>query len=455
MSFRHNDGSVNIDALRHAARLLVILLDLHDLPEERTSIGLVNIAPLLMALALPYDGAAARATAAAIGAIVTAEAYKTSAELAALRGASPSMIAAREFVLRALRNHRRAAYGDPNDYEGLSVAPAPLALNACPDLALVAAARAGWDQALDMVRKHGLRGLQTTTLSQVPALAVFMESSTQGIAPMPSLTVLQPGENDVYRRIVHPSVGEALARLGYDRTQSAAIIRHISGTRSLAAAPGIVNHETLRALGFTAEALTRLENYLPEADDIRLAFTPWVLDMEFCRAVLKIPESKLMKPRFDMLKHLGFAPEAIAAANLYCYGHDSAKAAPGLAAKHAAVFARGEELSPEARIRMAGAVQGLIAGETGLELPLAAEEPVEKVEKLILMAWRQSIKSLEIDYRMSPAAAESVKKIAGRIGAALQRAQPPALPARKAKPRADSRLAGIKPKASRRGWVRR
>ncbi len=190
MAFRHNDGSVNFETLRHATRMLVMLLDLNGM-QENIAIGTCNLAPLLMALALPYDSEAARATAAAISAIITAEAYATSAELAALRGIDPAFAESREVTMRGLRNRRRAAYGDPNDYEKISVLPAPLALDTCADLALAAASRAGWDRAIELVQQYGLRHTQVTSLTHSPELTVFMESVTQAIEPMRALTVTQ------------------------------------------------------------------------------------------------------------------------------------------------------------------------------------------------------------------------------------------------------------------------
>ena len=35
-------------------------------------------------------------------------------------------------MLRVMRNHRRAAYGEPQGYEQLSIAPVPLDHAACP-----------------------------------------------------------------------------------------------------------------------------------------------------------------------------------------------------------------------------------------------------------------------------------------------------------------------------------
>ncbi|HEU0118648.1 MAG TPA: hypothetical protein VFR09_08465, partial [Alphaproteobacteria bacterium] len=200
MAFRHNDGAVNIAALRHAVRLTVMLMDLQDDAAQPLRLGFSNLAPLLAALTIAYDSEAGRTMAAALSAVITAEAYITSADLARLRGLGASYTQNREAILRSLRNHRRAAYGDHNDYEKISVLPVPLGLEKCPDLALAAAAQRAWDDALDLVRQHGLRATQVTAIVASPALALFARSATQGIEPLSTLVTLQQSDEDAFSR---------------------------------------------------------------------------------------------------------------------------------------------------------------------------------------------------------------------------------------------------------------
>jgi hypothetical protein len=56
----------------------------------------------------------------------------------------------REHMLRVIRNHRRAAYGESTGYEGLTILPVPLPAKECPDQRLIAAARKAWDDALEL-----------------------------------------------------------------------------------------------------------------------------------------------------------------------------------------------------------------------------------------------------------------------------------------------------------------
>jgi hypothetical protein len=403
-SFRREDGGIDIDKLRHAVKLLVILLELGrgTAETDHLAIGIANLAPLLLALALTYDSDAGRATAAAFAAVVTAEAYATSARLAALLGPSPSFTTYRDSTLRALRNHRRAAYGERNDYEKISVLPAPLTVEAGSDLTLIAAARHLWDEALELARQHGLRHGQVTELFASPALAFFLEGATQGGEPLSSLVSLRATEAGTYRREIHPAVPAALARLGYDADGQDAVIAHIVGTGTLANAPGI-DHAALRARGFDEAAIARVENYLSCVDDLHLAFTPWIVGEEFCKTALKVPAGKLHGARFDLLQHLGFTAEAVLAANAFCFGHGSAKSAPRLRLEHAGIFARASEMPATASIRMVAALQSFIAGDADLHLVRPAGLTVEECENLALGAWRQGAKSIAI--HIDPASA--------------------------------------------------
>src|SRR5439155_20699671 len=111
-------------------------------------LGYANLGGLLMAMGIAYDSAAGRAIAAAVTALLTGISYATSAEMAAELGAFPGFDKNREAMLRVIRNHRRAAHGECDGYEGLAISPVPLDAANCPDQKLIAASRAAWDAAL-------------------------------------------------------------------------------------------------------------------------------------------------------------------------------------------------------------------------------------------------------------------------------------------------------------------
>ena len=65
-----------------------------------------------MSSGIPYDSKEGRALCGAITALMTGIAYATSAEMAGELGPFPGYARNRDDMLRVMRNHRRAAYGD-------------------------------------------------------------------------------------------------------------------------------------------------------------------------------------------------------------------------------------------------------------------------------------------------------------------------------------------------------
>src|SRR5690606_11242253 len=128
-------------------------------------LGYANNGGLLMSLGLPYDSDAGRALCGAITALMTGEAYATSAEMAREMGPFPGFARNREAMLRVIRNHRRAAYGDTTGYEQRAIPPVPLDIANCPDQAVVEAAQAAWDRALSLGTDAGFRNAQATVIA--------------------------------------------------------------------------------------------------------------------------------------------------------------------------------------------------------------------------------------------------------------------------------------------------
>ncbi|MDD3030489.1 MAG: hypothetical protein PHS57_09510 [Alphaproteobacteria bacterium] len=395
MALRHDDGRVDLDALRHAVRLLVVLLDLQG--RSDVSIGLANLSPLLLALGLAYDSDAGRAMAASIAALVTAECVATSAEISVLRGMSETFVSNREAVMRSLRNHRRAVYGDNNDYEKLSVLPAPLPLKNCPDLSLVAEAQRRWDEALSWAHAFGLRATCVTDLTVSPVLSLLMTSASQGLEPIRTLTEMKNDSEGSTVLSLHPAVFEAFSRLGYSRAVTMSAMQEIVGALSLRRAP-FINATSLKARGLDDVALEKIEAYIPCVRSLRLAVTPWIVGEKYCRETLAIPSEKLKEPTFDLLNYLGFSEKDIAAADLHCYGHGTARQAKTIPLSHRPLFACGDEISAEARLRMAAAVQSFVSGDTDVSLRLPVEQSVLHGAEMTLAAWQAGLKSLTLTF---------------------------------------------------------
>jgi len=109
--------------------------------EFRTlGLGYANIGGFLMAAGYSYDSDEGRALCGALTAVMTGVSYATSAEMAEELGTFPRFDENRESMLRVIGNHRLAAHGKADGYDGLSIPPVPLDHKSCPQADLSKAA---------------------------------------------------------------------------------------------------------------------------------------------------------------------------------------------------------------------------------------------------------------------------------------------------------------------------
>jgi ribonucleoside-diphosphate reductase alpha chain len=197
MTFRKEDGSFDVEAYEHATRLWTVTLEISVLMAQFPSreiaqlsyefrtlgLGYANIGGLLMAMGLPYDSDGGRALCGALTAVMTGVSYATSAEMAGELGTFPGYDKNRDAMLRVIRNHRRAAYGETKGYEDLTVLPVPLDHENCPDKNLALHAKKAWDEALKLGEEHGYRNAQATVIAPTGTIGLVMDCDTTGIEP--------------------------------------------------------------------------------------------------------------------------------------------------------------------------------------------------------------------------------------------------------------------------------
>lgn len=415
--FDLNTARFDIESYRHATRLWTLTLEISVLMAQFPSrpiaeksyvfrtlgLGYANLGALLMVQGIPYDSDRARAIAGALTCIMHMKAYATSAEMASQVGAFAGYERNKETMLRVIRNHRKAAYlARKEEFEGLSVTPVGISPAHCPQ-DLLTAAREDADQALGLGEQYGYRNAQVTVIAPTGTIGLAMDCDTTGIEPDFALVKFKKLAGGGYLKIINSSIPPALKALGYTPSQVEDIVRYCKGSGSLKACP-TVNSEALKAKGFTDEAITKIEAALPQAFEINFAFNQWTLGEAFCKETLGITDEQLNDWNFQILKHLGFSPEAIAVANEYVCGTMTLEGAPHLKVEHLLVFdcankcgAKGKRfIAPMAHIRMMAAAQPFISGAISKTINFPHEVALRDIDEAHLESWRLMLKAIAL-----------------------------------------------------------
>ena len=414
-AFQRDDGSFDCDAFSYAVRLWTINLEIAVMMAQFPSkeiaelsyryrtlgLGYANIGGMLMSMGVPYDSDEGRRIAGAITALMTGVCYATSAEMAELLGPFPDYEPNAEPMLKVIRNHRRAAYGEKGGYEDLSMPPVPLEdADGSAAGPIITDAKAAWDDAQALGEQHGFRNAQTTVIAPTGTIGLIMDCDTTGVEPDFALVKFKKLAGGGYFKIINRTVPAALERLGYSGTEIEDMISYAVGHGTLKGAPA-VNHRTLAEKGFTDEAIEAIENALADAFDIKFAFNKFSLGVEFCTEVLGFTEAQLDDMSFDMLQGLGFSKDDITEANTYVCGAMTLEGAPHLKDAHLPVFDCANPcgrdgkrfLSTDSHIQMLAAAQPFISGSISKTINMPNSATIEDCKGAYMLSWKLGLKA--------------------------------------------------------------
>ncbi len=405
----------DIEAYKHTIKLWMITLEIAVMmcqaPSKEimegtykyrtTGLGYANLGGLLMGLGIPYDSDEGRAIGGALASIMTGHTYAISAEMAAEQGAFERYEVNKKHMLRVMRNHKNAAYGNKEGYEDIGKLPVPLNHKAISIESLSTAAKTVWDDALKLGKKHGYRNAQTTVIAPTGTIGLVMDCDTTGVEPDFALVKFKKLAGGGYFKIINRMVPTSLCKLGYSDPQIEDIIKHATGHGTLditgKLAPKL-NFEALKSKGFNTKILDSLD--FKSAFDIRFIFNRWSLGEKFCKEILKITETQLSDDSFDVLTHLGFSSKDIDEANAYCAGTMTLEGAPHLKDDHLPVFdcatpcgRTGKRfLSAESHILMMAAVQPFVSGSISKTINMPNSATVEECKEAYMMSWKLGLK---------------------------------------------------------------
>jgi ribonucleoside-diphosphate reductase alpha chain len=239
MKFVREDGEFDVVGYKAAIRTLItaqeIIVDNASYPTKAIGenshayrplgLGYANLGALLMSRGLPYDSDAGRDCAAALTALMTGEAYAQSARIARDHGGPFSGYDKnREPFLRVMRKHRDAM----RDVNARNV-PSEL----------YGAARASWDDAVELGEQFGYRNAQATVLAPTGTIGFMMDCDTTGVEPDIALVKYKKLVGGGLMKIVNQTVPMALRKLGYTPPQIAAIVDYIDANETIEGAPGL------------------------------------------------------------------------------------------------------------------------------------------------------------------------------------------------------------------------
>jgi len=236
LKFLREDSSFMIDEFKHTVDLIFtaqeILVGYSEYPTESITknakayrelgIGYANLGALLMAQGLPYDSDEGRAQAAAITALLTGQAYATSARLAAKVGPFAGFNRDREGMLRVLKQHR-----DEVSKIDASLVSEDL-LNSAANV---------WDEVLELSAKYGVRNSQASVLAPTGTIGLMMDCDTTGIEPDLGLVKIKKLVGGGTMSIVNQTIPRALKTLGYSKQQIDEIIKFIDDEKTINGAP--------------------------------------------------------------------------------------------------------------------------------------------------------------------------------------------------------------------------
>jgi ribonucleoside-diphosphate reductase alpha chain len=239
LKFLRDDDTFDGRTFAKVAELVITAMDISisfaDFPTEaitqttrdyrQLGIGYANLGALLMATGHGYDSDSGRSLAASITSLLTAAAYRRSAELAAVVGPYAGYARNADAHKRVMRKHQAA-----ND---------ALRTMSTMDKDIHRVATNAWDDVVKLGEKNGFRNAQASLLAPTGTIGFMMDCDTTGIEPDFSLVKFKKLVGGGSMQIVNLTIARALRGLGYTEETVEAIVEYIADKGHVIDAPGL------------------------------------------------------------------------------------------------------------------------------------------------------------------------------------------------------------------------
>jgi len=241
MAFKKEDNTFDVPKFEKSVRTVAIAQDLEvdnsAYPTREIALnshkfrplgmGYANLGALIMSLGLPYDSDEARTIAASITALMTANVYKTSAEMAKHLGTFEEFEKNREPMLEVMKMHREALKNIQRD-------KLPKGLESILDTA-----EERWDEVVELGEKYGFRNSQATVLAPTGTIGFMMDCDTKGIEPEIGLVQTKKLVGGGILKLVNTTVEPTLRKLGYSEKQIEEMDKYVLKKETMEGAPHI------------------------------------------------------------------------------------------------------------------------------------------------------------------------------------------------------------------------
>ncbi|HZY69927.1 MAG TPA: vitamin B12-dependent ribonucleotide reductase [Thermoplasmata archaeon] len=239
LKFLDARGTFDVELFRDAVRTMIlameIIVDASSYPTPTIAqnshdyrplgLGYANLGALLMHHGLAYDSDAGRTFAASISALLSAEGYHMSAEIAKRVGPFPGFDRNRAPMIRVMGKHRDASER--------------IAKNDARLDPIVEAAADRWHDTVKAGELWGYRNAQISVIAPTGTIGLLMGCDTLGLEPELSLVKTKNLVGGGSIRLVNQTVDQALTSLGYDAKAKEQILSFLKENGTVEGAPGL------------------------------------------------------------------------------------------------------------------------------------------------------------------------------------------------------------------------
>ncbi len=265
MNFMEN-GRFDVPKFQEAVRKTLfaqeILVDKASYPSKEIAqnshkfrplgLGYANLGAVLMSNGLAYDSEEARSFASAVTSLMTATAYKTSAELALKLGPFSEFVRNKEPMLGVIQKHIDAAKNIKK-------------VNVDQLEEILAVGNQTWESGLAMGSTTGYRNAQVTLLAPTGTIGFMMDVDCTGVEPMIAIYSEKglAGGGEIKRENIYGCVVSGLQTLGYSGKTLEGILEHVQKNQRIVGAPGLKEeHYKVFATALGAENTINVDGHL-------------------------------------------------------------------------------------------------------------------------------------------------------------------------------------------------